>query len=283
MVFPNRGQFYSTYRRQDFAFQDSIMHYIAKNPKSVKLYQKLVKSCKHFFLKNPILILYKLCSTSAGWEARAEDDWKRLDIYNISSKFWITEGFYGFTGKNDLVSSLIPKLYKCDAKMLHLFDQIITSDELLFLASNAEEIDFSEVVVKYADGSVVPLEKVVEVLPKIKTIRYCCTPTSPSVTGKTFKELMKIPHFMTLYSFKLWNVPEEFDLESYYIYMKNNERTKVKLEFGLPLSDGYKIRLNSIVDEIIATQNHDYFVPWIRFDGMDDEKFDRLESVFYQV
>uniref|UniRef100_A0A914QJD1 Uncharacterized protein n=1 Tax=Panagrolaimus davidi TaxID=227884 RepID=A0A914QJD1_9BILA len=94
---------------------------------------------------------------------------------------------------------------------------------------------------------------------------------------------MKIPHFMTLDSFKLWNVPEEFDLEFFYIYMKNNEFTEVRLHFGLPLSDGYKIRLNSVIDEIIAAQNHDYFVPWIDFDGMDEEKFDQLESVFYQV
>uniref|UniRef100_A0A914Q2V4 Uncharacterized protein n=1 Tax=Panagrolaimus davidi TaxID=227884 RepID=A0A914Q2V4_9BILA len=232
MVFPNRGEFYSTYRHQDFAFRDSIMHYIAKNPKSVKLYQKLVKSCKYFFLKNPILSLYELRNTIFGWGAmaEAEDGWTSLDINNVTSKFWITEGFYGFT-----------------------------------------------------DGSLVPLEKVVEALPKAKTIRYWCTPTSPtSVTGKTFKELIKIPHFMTLDSFMLWIVPEEFDLESFYIYMKKNVRTEVRLKFGLPLSDGYKIRLNSIVDEIIATQNHDYSVPWIGFDGMDEEKIDQLESVVFE-
>uniref|UniRef100_A0A914PDB1 Uncharacterized protein n=1 Tax=Panagrolaimus davidi TaxID=227884 RepID=A0A914PDB1_9BILA len=285
MVFPNRGQFYSTYRRQNFAFQGSIMHYIAKNPKSSKLYQKLVQSCKYFFLKNPILIFYKLRYINGGWDvmAEAEHGWKCIDIKNILIKCWITKGLYGFTGNNRIVSSLIPKLYKCDAKRLDLLNQIITFDELLFLASNAEEIDFDEVVVKYENGSVVPLEKVVEVLPKIKTIKYSCTPTSPSVTGKTFKELMKIPHFMTLDYFRLSNVPEEFDLECFYIYMKNNVRTKVRLYFGIPLSDGYKIRLNSIVDEIIATRNHEYSVPWIGFDGMDAEKFDKLESVFYQV
>uniref|UniRef100_A0A914QW75 Uncharacterized protein n=1 Tax=Panagrolaimus davidi TaxID=227884 RepID=A0A914QW75_9BILA len=283
MVFPNRGQFYSTYRRQNFVFRDSFMQYIAKNPKSVKLYQKLVKSCKYFFLKNPILILYKLRDTNFGWEAmaEAEDCWKRLDINNITSKFWIIEGFYGYTGSNHIVSSLIPKLYKCDAKWLDLVNQIITFDELLFLASNAEHFDFYGVVVKYEDGSLVPLEKVVEALPKIKTIEYTCTPTSPSVTGKTFRKLMNIPHFMTLDSLKLWNVPEEFDFECFYIYMKKNERTEVEVEFGFPLSDGYKIRLNSIVDEIIATQNHDYKPPWIDFDGMDEEKFDQLESIVY--
>uniref|UniRef100_A0A914QDM8 Uncharacterized protein n=1 Tax=Panagrolaimus davidi TaxID=227884 RepID=A0A914QDM8_9BILA len=281
MVFPNRGQFYSTYRRQDFAFRDSIMHYIAKNPKSVKLYQKLVQSCKYFFLKNPILILYELRYTNFGWGAMSEakDGWKGLDINNISSKFWITEGFYGFTGSNHLVSSMIPKLYKCDAKWLDLVNQIITFDELLFLASNAEHFDSDGVVVKYGDDSVVPLEKVVEALPKIKTIGYYCCPTS--VTGKTFKELMNIPHFMTLDSLKLFNVPEEFDLECFYIYMKKNERTEVGLEFGIPLSDGYKIRLNLITDEIIATQNHDYKPPWIEFYGMDAEKFDQLESIVY--
>uniref|UniRef100_A0A914NXN6 Uncharacterized protein n=1 Tax=Panagrolaimus davidi TaxID=227884 RepID=A0A914NXN6_9BILA len=63
--------------------------------------------------------------------------------------------------------------------------------------------------------------------------------------------------------------------------MKNNEFTEVRLDFGIPLSDGYKIRLNSIVDEILATQNHDYSVPWIGFDGMDDEKYDQLELIVY--
>uniref|UniRef100_A0A914PVU4 Uncharacterized protein n=1 Tax=Panagrolaimus davidi TaxID=227884 RepID=A0A914PVU4_9BILA len=287
MVFPNRGQFYSTYRHQNFAFQGSIMYYIAKNPKSVKLYQKLVQSCKYFFRMNPILINEYICVLnykSIGLKAVKEDGWKILDINNISSKCWITKGCYGFTGNNHhLVSSLIPKLYKCDAKRLDLGDQIITFDELMFLASNAEEIDLDGVVVKYEDGSLVPLEKVVEALPKIKTIRYSCTPSSPSVTGKTFKELMKIPHFMTLDYLKLWNVPEEFDLESFHIYMKKNERTEVKLKFGFPLSDEYIIRLYSIIDDIIATQNHDYKPPWIKFDGMDAETFDQLESIFYEL
>uniref|UniRef100_A0A914QGT6 Uncharacterized protein n=1 Tax=Panagrolaimus davidi TaxID=227884 RepID=A0A914QGT6_9BILA len=92
---------------------------------------------------------------------------------------------------------------------------------------------------------------------------------------------MNIPHFMTLDSLKLFNVPEAFDLENYYIYMKKNERTEVELEFGLPLSDGYRILLNSIVDDIIATENHDYTPPWIEFYGMDAEKFDQLESIVY--
>uniref|UniRef100_A0AC35FVQ7 Maturase K n=1 Tax=Panagrolaimus sp. PS1159 TaxID=55785 RepID=A0AC35FVQ7_9BILA len=121
MVFPNRSQFYSTYRHQVFAFQDSIMHYLAKYPKSAKLYQKLVQSCKYFFLMNPILILSELRYTNAGWEAMTEDGWKRLDINNILSKCWITEGLYGYTWHNNhLVSSLIPNIYKCDAKRFYL-------------------------------------------------------------------------------------------------------------------------------------------------------------------
>uniref|UniRef100_A0A914PBQ5 Uncharacterized protein n=1 Tax=Panagrolaimus davidi TaxID=227884 RepID=A0A914PBQ5_9BILA len=54
-----RAKFMATYRHQNFSMPDSFVFYIAKNPKTWKLYQKMVKTCKYFFVKNPILVIDK--------------------------------------------------------------------------------------------------------------------------------------------------------------------------------------------------------------------------------
>uniref|UniRef100_A0AC34FWQ4 Uncharacterized protein n=1 Tax=Panagrolaimus sp. ES5 TaxID=591445 RepID=A0AC34FWQ4_9BILA len=55
-------KFYFTgpYSLQEWSLPDSFMYYIAMNPKSAEVYQKLVKSCKFFYIKNPILVVPRL-------------------------------------------------------------------------------------------------------------------------------------------------------------------------------------------------------------------------------
>uniref|UniRef100_A0AC34FGX2 Uncharacterized protein n=1 Tax=Panagrolaimus sp. ES5 TaxID=591445 RepID=A0AC34FGX2_9BILA len=43
--------------RREWSLPDSIMYYMAMNPKSAEVYQKLVKSCKYFYIKNPIVVV----------------------------------------------------------------------------------------------------------------------------------------------------------------------------------------------------------------------------------
>uniref|UniRef100_A0AC34FY98 DUF38 domain-containing protein n=1 Tax=Panagrolaimus sp. ES5 TaxID=591445 RepID=A0AC34FY98_9BILA len=251
LVFPTKAEFLKTYLQQAFSLPDSIMHNMAMNPASAEVYQKLIQSCKYFFVKNSILVLRVMYYKSNGWETFINGEWKDIDLSNISSKLWITDRFtVGFNNDNTIASSIIPKIYKC--KKLILWEQILSYDEFMVLAPAVEHLDFTRVTVKYGDGTILPFEKIVEQLHEAKQIGFTSF-GSEMITSKTFKELLKIPHFATLDEFVLYTIPESFDIESFYVYLKKNKHTKIGIHFCDTISDQYKTRLEAIIDEIINT------------------------------
>uniref|UniRef100_A0A914PW66 Uncharacterized protein n=1 Tax=Panagrolaimus davidi TaxID=227884 RepID=A0A914PW66_9BILA len=118
--FPKPAQVFATYFRQDFSMPDSIMFYIAKNPKSSKLYEEIIQTCKYFFATNPICVVYRLrCSSENKWyisflSFKRTKEEKQVDLRNIDCKFWITDVFtvdpLNKEEKN-VVSMISPKIY----------------------------------------------------------------------------------------------------------------------------------------------------------------------------
>uniref|UniRef100_A0AC35G835 Uncharacterized protein n=1 Tax=Panagrolaimus sp. PS1159 TaxID=55785 RepID=A0AC35G835_9BILA len=90
------------------------------------------------------------------------------------------------------------------------------------------------------------------------------------VTPDSVKELVKIPHFSKLNRFTLEDIPESFDIQTYYEYIKGNKKTKICLGFDNEYSDEYLALLQTIVYEIGATENRDYKFPHITIDPMED-------------
>uniref|UniRef100_A0AC34GRT7 Uncharacterized protein n=1 Tax=Panagrolaimus sp. ES5 TaxID=591445 RepID=A0AC34GRT7_9BILA len=293
-----KARFYSSYRRQNFSLPDSIMFYIAKNPSSVNVYQKLIKSCKYFFVRNPIIVLSELCNDYEGWQTSIQNVSSReggrimypfvsiqnIDINNTCAKFWITDGFKvdgSYVKNNRIMSSIIPKIYRCDAERLYLSNQIVFLDELMFLGLNVgDDLNLDSVIVKNEDDTVVALEKLVELFPQASGITYKSPAGISTVTSKTFKALLEIPHFLTYYKFNLNEIPEDFDIEIFYVYMKKNKYTRVSLSFSDTLSEAYKDRLEAIIDEIIESKNHGYKVPLITFHGLHDQKDKKIRNLF---
>uniref|UniRef100_A0A914PQX2 Uncharacterized protein n=1 Tax=Panagrolaimus davidi TaxID=227884 RepID=A0A914PQX2_9BILA len=107
------------------------------------------------------------------------------------------------------------------------------------------------------------------------TFRY------PTITTKTMKELLKIPNFLKLDVFCMNRILENFDIETFYNYMKKNKTTFVWLKFVDPMSEEYKNRLENIIDEIIATKKFDYKPPYIYFPGLDGEKYETLQKLYF--
>uniref|UniRef100_A0A914QV82 Uncharacterized protein n=1 Tax=Panagrolaimus davidi TaxID=227884 RepID=A0A914QV82_9BILA len=168
------AQFYSTYFRQNFSLPNNIIYYISKNPKSAKLYQKMIQTCKYFFIKNPIIVIdSRLAFCENQWLIKR----KPYDISNVTCKFWITDDLSIASNSlkinedmnKNVVSSIIPKVYKCASKYLTLFNQNIFFHDLYFLIKSAEEIYFSDVCVKNDDGSNVAIEKIIEIAVKAKS------------------------------------------------------------------------------------------------------------------
>uniref|UniRef100_A0AC34FN25 Uncharacterized protein n=1 Tax=Panagrolaimus sp. ES5 TaxID=591445 RepID=A0AC34FN25_9BILA len=165
-----KARFYASYRHQEFSLPDSIMHYMAMNPKNAKIYQKLIRSCKYFFVKNQILV----------------------------------------------ISSL-----QYDSKSIP--------------PSNGSAINF-----------------------------------------KTFKELLKIFQFLKLKGCTLRDIAEDFDLDTFYKYMKKNKHTSIKLFFCDTISEAYETRLQTIVDEIVESEIREFKPPYIFYHGQDEKMRDNL-------
>uniref|UniRef100_A0A914QPN6 Uncharacterized protein n=1 Tax=Panagrolaimus davidi TaxID=227884 RepID=A0A914QPN6_9BILA len=159
------------FRQQNLPFRDSFINYITKSPSNAKAWQKLIQSCKYFFAKNEIFAIEKLCLTSDSKLKLSMNGFeKSFDFAKFPCKLWITDIFHvPFVAiRNKISSTIIPKIYRCDVKVLELLHQIISFDKFLFLSSNVEDIFLYETIVENENGSMVPLEKIVQILPKIK-------------------------------------------------------------------------------------------------------------------
>uniref|UniRef100_A0A914QQ73 Uncharacterized protein n=1 Tax=Panagrolaimus davidi TaxID=227884 RepID=A0A914QQ73_9BILA len=276
MVISKRARFYAKYYQQNFSMPDSIIFYVAKNPRTAELYLKMVKTCKYFFIKNPIIIIPYLDAYGGKWRVYE----KPFDLTKYNCKYWITDGIYadGFKcGNQNIFSSIISKLYRCDVKCLILYSQIISYQDLSLLISSAEKIDLNNVIVKHADSSVVQLEDIVAVAIKAKEI----FDNKPTITPKTMKELTKLPNFTKLDYFTFCNVSEVFDIDAFYSYMKKNQHTKIYIRFDEQISDAFKNRLEIIVDEILETQHINYKPPFINFAEINIQKYEKLCQIYY--
>uniref|UniRef100_A0A914NY19 Uncharacterized protein n=1 Tax=Panagrolaimus davidi TaxID=227884 RepID=A0A914NY19_9BILA len=149
------------------------------SPSTPKVYRKLIQSCKHFFIKNPIIILsdvYYYNGDGNNFRTYENNVGKNIDYNNLSSKFWIINSFDAETmDSNDhpieaVVSSIICKLYKCDIKDLRLRNQKIKYDDLMLLSSNVEDVVLNWVNV-YRNGNIIPFEQIVEAFPKAEKIQ----------------------------------------------------------------------------------------------------------------
>uniref|UniRef100_A0AC35F0A6 FTH domain-containing protein n=1 Tax=Panagrolaimus sp. PS1159 TaxID=55785 RepID=A0AC35F0A6_9BILA len=192
---------------------------------------------------------------------------KWLDMADLTVKLWITNKIDTVESGFSQLSPIIPKLYITDFKVLTLRDQRISYNDILFL-SNVEKLEFCNVILKNEDGTIVKLEKLVKVLPKTKyiTISETLKEYSNSMISKnTVNELLKLPHFSKITNFNLDDIPETFDIETCFAFIKENKISKFRLHFSSSISAAHKTRLEAIIDEILQTENHDYKVPFIDF------------------
>uniref|UniRef100_A0A914QIC0 Uncharacterized protein n=1 Tax=Panagrolaimus davidi TaxID=227884 RepID=A0A914QIC0_9BILA len=268
-----RSKYISSCSPQSFSLPDSIIFYISKNPTTSKLYQKMILTCKYFFIKNPVIV-----SSSYSYSRDLDKcciEKIQFDLSQLICKYWITENFDS--------TSILPKLYKCDARKVNLINKVISFKDLSMFATFAEDITLETITVKDSNGSILPFEKVFEAFINAKKYAFYFYLTLPEITSKTFNELLKIPHFSKLQSMNLNSVPETFDIEAFYVYMKKNKTTKFNLLFDDSISQVYKNRLEEIIDEILSTKFFNYAPPFIDFDGLEYEKSFRLFDLFYDV
>uniref|UniRef100_A0A914PPN0 Uncharacterized protein n=1 Tax=Panagrolaimus davidi TaxID=227884 RepID=A0A914PPN0_9BILA len=129
----------------------------------------------------------------------------------------------------------------------------------------------------------VSFEALFKALPNVKTFTYYPPNNSLNIfSTKTAEKLLKIPHFLSLDKFGINEIPEFFDIKSFYGHIKENKKTNIELDFSGQISDKYKTRLQTIVDEILATENRDFKVPWIGFSRITSISRDKMLALYRQ-
>uniref|UniRef100_A0A914Q281 Uncharacterized protein n=1 Tax=Panagrolaimus davidi TaxID=227884 RepID=A0A914Q281_9BILA len=245
------------------------------NPTTSALYQKMVQSSKYFYIKNPVIIITDL-SYSVRYGLNTSIGPIPLDMTKLECKFWMTDKFQVYGGRNgegNILPSIIPTFFQCNIKNLIIYSQNMSYKNWIFLASNALVIDFCNVTVKNEDGSNVAAEKLVEAAVNAKEITLSANFV---VTSETVEELTKLPHFRKLIFFKLYQIPETFDIEAFFVYIKKNKCTNFHLYFNELISDEYKNCIDAIIDKILVTKKHDYRLPDIYFSGISRDKYDKF-------
>ena len=214
--------------RQPFSFPEALVFYMAKNPPSPEVYQKLIRCCKFFWLKNPIITFNYL-------ERYYDDNWitrkingfrkcQKLEIENLNENFWIHGRLSVCDDRNQLMaSSIIPKIYRCDLFYLCLSYQTLSFDEFkVFTSSRSlEAVTLNGTTVENDDGTLVPMEKLIELLSNLHIFSYINTEDGLQIiTSETAAKLVAIPHFHQIKSFAMVGIPESFDIEAFFAVPK---------------------------------------------------------------
>uniref|UniRef100_A0A914PL86 Uncharacterized protein n=1 Tax=Panagrolaimus davidi TaxID=227884 RepID=A0A914PL86_9BILA len=100
------------------------------------------------------------------------------------------------------------------------------------------------------------------------------------ISENTVKELSIIPHFSKICEIVLHEIRETFDIETCFAFIKKNKYTRFAIDFHYDISEAYKIRVETVIDEIVQTENHDYKVPYIYFSELDHKKEKKLRTLY---
>lgn len=165
---------FSNPRFQRFSLPNPLIRYCAL--KNYKIFEKLVKTCKHFYYNNSFLInsCYIVLDIHDGL-FDGDEKFIPLNIMKKSpsrfSKLWLTDTFFVWkTTSPTMTSKFLNYVYRAELHYLKLQFQEITYTEFLFLTESKtiEEISFIHVDVFDSQKKLIPLENILKEVPNVK-------------------------------------------------------------------------------------------------------------------
>ena len=147
---------------------------------------------------------------------------QKFEIENLNEKLWIHWSLTVCDEQNQfMASSLIPKIYRCDFPHLSLSHQCLTFGEFRkFISSGTlKMLDLYVTTVKNGDGTIVPIEKMIEFLPKLQIFQYKNVSTEEgfrTINSETATNLNKISHFHQIKIINMTETPESFNFEAFF-------------------------------------------------------------------
>uniref|UniRef100_A0AC34FLU3 Uncharacterized protein n=1 Tax=Panagrolaimus sp. ES5 TaxID=591445 RepID=A0AC34FLU3_9BILA len=159
---------------QNFPFQSRLIDYIGETAKAQVL-QKLNFSCKYFYNKYRIPVCnYLFILTSGPAWATFDIEEEALIFHSNTMKEVHFNNLYIMTRfhyhHNIPLCSLIPKLYKCDAKYIDISDEQLTMDEFKFFIGhgNVNDLRFCRLKITDGNGEQLFVEDILAFTPKLQ-------------------------------------------------------------------------------------------------------------------
>uniref|UniRef100_A0A914Q5F1 Uncharacterized protein n=1 Tax=Panagrolaimus davidi TaxID=227884 RepID=A0A914Q5F1_9BILA len=225
-------------------FRESVLYYLKKNG-NPKLLLKLMQVSKYFCFKEfPYMVVDSLYYDHDITLLRCGDVLYDGKFESLVKPLWITESIK-LDNPNDskLASKILSKIAVCDVKNLCLENQILDVGELKFYANcgSLESFVFRDSNVKYENGTVVPIEEILKLLPKLKVFDWLLHGELASTfTSETTKSITELFDTSILESFCLMNIPGTFDFKLFAKFMDANPKIDFFLHFARPISAEYK-------------------------------------------
>jgi hypothetical protein len=221
---------------QGFPFLPNLMKNIWDKSDEY-LRQKLFMACKYFFSRHPVPICYYLRISDAEYEEPFEQHSlfisKEFDNTRLKN-LWVTTKLRASDDSNPLaLSSIIPKLYRCDASFLNIYGQNLTMNELKFLIGhgNVIEMEFTEVNISDENGKPVLIENVLQMTPKLNYLSF-----SPTIcSSQTSQILSQIPFQNKFYFFQVGSIAiniTEQDANFFAEFIQKNASPTCVLKFN---------------------------------------------------
>uniref|UniRef100_A0A914Q048 F-box domain-containing protein n=1 Tax=Panagrolaimus davidi TaxID=227884 RepID=A0A914Q048_9BILA len=268
-----------------FEYPNDIIKYMQQNasPKQLlKLMQCSKRFCHKVFPYLPVQNLTINDNEEDKWWMRKLDNSliQGTNFDKIPNGLWITKEM-GLSDFPNLLPQVLPKVAVIELEELSFFRQAISCDDLVKLLShgNVKYIDLWSSPVKYGNGDIVPLDKMLEILSNIPDIRYWHD--LPPFSVEAAENLSKVFVSPKLVSFILFADKETFDFGLYEKFIELNPQIHFCTQFlDYDLEDDFieeLERLNRITLENGLTE---YFPNKFFYRGIPEETRVALNNLF---
>uniref|UniRef100_A0A914Y446 Uncharacterized protein n=1 Tax=Panagrolaimus superbus TaxID=310955 RepID=A0A914Y446_9BILA len=154
------------------------------------------------------------------------------------------------------VQKILPKLFKCDAKVIKIDNQILSFDQFCFLVGegSVEKISFRNVSVQWKSGEKVAVEFLIERLPNAKCLEFL----NAEFNSETSQQLGKIQLLNKIEHFSLGDIDETFEIFGFSKFIQNNGNadSHYTLHFKRIVATAFKFEFEKNLDMAVNPYRH---------------------------
>uniref|UniRef100_A0AC34G4A2 DUF38 domain-containing protein n=1 Tax=Panagrolaimus sp. ES5 TaxID=591445 RepID=A0AC34G4A2_9BILA len=239
---------------------------------------KLMQICQYFQHQEfPYFVVKLLWGENDQWVYKSLSKWdnKDVDIKALTKPLWINERLQ-VSGDTCLIP--FSKIAVCDVECLILECQTITIEEFEILtgSGNVTALHLTKSFIQDKNGDNVPLEDIIEAVPKIELLRILHSTNSFVFHQKSAVEML-LPS--SLKKLILWNVIEDFNIEECFKLIKKNQQINFRLYSYYEWTTEVTKTIQMLTDNLIEAWLPENEPPNISFQGQTFESKEKLRNL----